>query len=66
VRFTNICYFTMVAYDNGKAVPVRPLTLDTEAQRKQFREAEIRKQMRLKAARKAAHSDPFVDVGSAR
>src|SRR5882672_3986978 len=58
VRFTNICYFTMVAYDNGKAVAVRPLTLDTEAQKKQFREAERRKQMRLKAAGKTAHSDP--------
>src|ERR1700752_1099963 len=48
VRFTDMCYFTMVAYDNGKAVPVRPLTLDTEAQKQQFREAEIRKQVRLK------------------
>jgi acyl-CoA hydrolase len=58
VRFTNICYFTMVAYDNGKAVPVRPLTLDTEPQKKQFREAARRKLMRLKAALKTAHSDP--------
>jgi acyl-CoA hydrolase len=67
VRFTNICYFTMVAYDKGKAVVVPPLTLDTEAQKKQFREAEIRKQMRLlKAAGKTADSDPFADVGSVR
>jgi acyl-CoA hydrolase len=58
VRFTNICYFTMVAYDNGKAVPVPPLTLDTEPQKKQFREAARRKLMRLKAALKTAHSDP--------
>jgi hypothetical protein len=45
---------------------VRPLTLETQAQKEQFREAELRKQMRLKAARKTAHSDPFADVGSAR
>jgi acyl-CoA hydrolase len=66
VRFTNICYFTMVAYDHGKAVPVPPLTLDTEAQKEQFREAEMRKQMRLEAARKTAHSDPLAGAGSAR
>jgi uncharacterized protein (TIGR00369 family) len=66
VRFTNICYFTMVAYDNGQAVPVRPLTLDTEAPKTQFRDAERRKQLRLKAARQAAHSDPVAGVGSAR
>ena len=51
VRHTNSCYFTMVAYDNGQAMPVPPLTLDTESHKKRFREAEIRKQMRL-AARK--------------
>jgi hypothetical protein len=32
-------------------VPVPPLTLDTEIQKKRFHEAEIRKQMRLEAAR---------------
>jgi uncharacterized protein (TIGR00369 family) len=42
VRNTHRCYFTM-------AVP--PLTLDTEIQKKRFREAEIRRQMRLEAAR---------------
>ena len=51
VRHTNSCYFTMVAFDNGQAMPVPPLTLDTESHKKRFREAEIRKQMRL-AARK--------------
>jgi hypothetical protein len=56
----------MVAYDNGQAVPVRPLTLDTEAPKTQFRDAERRKQLRLKAARQAAHSDPVAGVGSAR
>ena len=51
VRHTNSCYFTMVAYDNGKAVAVPSLTLDTETHKRRFREAEIRKQMRLEAAR---------------
>jgi len=51
VRNTTRCYFTMVAYDKGKSVPVPPLTLDTEIQKKRFHEAEIRKQMRLEAAR---------------
>jgi len=51
VRDTTKCYFTMVAYHKGKTVPVPPLTLDTEIQKKRFHEAEIRKQMRLEAAR---------------
>ena len=51
VRNTHRCYFTMVAYHKGKTVAVPPLTLDTEIQKKRFREAEIRKQMRLEAAR---------------
>jgi len=51
VRNTHRCYFTMVAYHKGKTVAVPPLTLDTEIQKKRFREAEIRRQMRLEAAR---------------
>jgi len=51
VRNTHRCYFTMVAYDHGKTVAVPPLTLDTGIQKKRFREAEIRRQMRLEAAR---------------
>ena len=50
-RNTTKCYFTMVAYEKGKSVPVPPLTLDTEIQKKRFHDAEIRKQMRLEAAR---------------
>ncbi|MEQ6291860.1 acyl-CoA thioesterase [Vogesella sp. GCM10023246] len=56
VRHTNSCYFTMVAYDNGKAMPVPPLSLDSDTHKKRFREAEIRKQMRLEAARKMEES----------
>ena len=51
VRTTTKCYFTMVAYDKGKTVPVPPLRLDTEIQKRRFVNAEIRKQMRLEAAR---------------
>jgi acyl-CoA hydrolase len=51
VRNTTRCYFTMVAYSKGKSVVVPPLRLDTEIQKKRFQEAEIRKQMRLEAAR---------------
>jgi uncharacterized protein (TIGR00369 family) len=53
-RNTVKCYFTMVAYDKGKSVPVPPLTLDTDIQKRRFHEAEIRKQMRLEAAREMA------------
>lgn len=49
VRHTNSCYFTMVAWEDGHSVPVPPLTLDTEAQRQRFRQAEIRRKMRKEA-----------------
>src|SRR5258705_13182481 len=60
VRNTTRGYFTMVAYDKskGKSVPVPPLTLDTEIQKNRFHEAEIRKQMRLEAAREMEQSRP--------
>ncbi|OWY39735.1 acyl-CoA thioesterase [Xenophilus sp. AP218F] len=46
-RHTNSCYFTMVAFENGKAVPVPTLVLETEEQRQRFRAAEMRKQLRV-------------------
>lgn len=49
VRHTNSCYFTMVAFDDGKAKAVPPLPLDTDVHKKRFREAEIRKKMRMEA-----------------
>lgn len=49
VRHTNSCYFTMVAFDNGKPVVVTPLPLESELQRRRYREAEIRKKMRVDA-----------------
>ncbi|HJV07047.1 MAG TPA: acyl-CoA thioesterase [Chromobacteriaceae bacterium] len=49
VRHTNSCYFTMVAFENGKAVEVPALPLETDEQIKRFRAAEIRKKMRMEA-----------------
>ena len=49
VRHTNSCYFTMVAMEQGKPAAVPPLTLDSETHRKRFRDAEIRKRMRMEA-----------------
>lgn len=49
VRHTNSCYFTMVAWEDGKSVPVAPLTLETEAQKQRFCQAEIRRKMRKEA-----------------
>lgn len=49
VRHTNSCYFTMVAVEDGKPVPVPPLELKTEQQRCHFEAAEQRKALRLQA-----------------
>ena len=49
VRHTNSCYFTMVAMEQGKPAAVPALALDTETHRKRFRDAEIRKRMRMEA-----------------
>ncbi|MDF0605067.1 acyl-CoA thioesterase [Neisseriaceae bacterium TC5R-5] len=61
VRHTNSCYFTMVAFEQGKAVPVEPLSLETIEQKRRFRGAEIRKKMRMQAElseAEAMSSDP--------
>ncbi|MCL6262095.1 acyl-CoA thioesterase [Craterilacuibacter sp. RT1T] len=50
VRHTNSCYFTMVAMEQGKAMPVPPLLLETDEQKQRFAAAQIRKQMRMAAA----------------
>ena len=49
LRHTNSCYFTMVAYQDGKPMAVPPLSLACEIHKKRFREAEIRKKMRKEA-----------------
>ncbi|WP_066565456.1 acyl-CoA thioesterase [Snodgrassella sp. CFCC 13594] len=52
VRHTNSCYFSMVAVGaHGKPVPVPPLCIATEDQRRRFEEAEERKALRLKSVR---------------
>ncbi|WP_220789271.1 acyl-CoA thioesterase [Craterilacuibacter sinensis] len=50
VRHTNSCYFTMVAMEQGKSMPVPPLLLETDEQKQRFAAAQIRKQMRMAAA----------------
>ena len=53
-RHTNTCHLTFVAIDeNGVPVPVPPLDLRTEADRKRFREAERRREVRLALGREA-------------
>jgi acyl-CoA hydrolase len=50
VRHTNSCYFTMVAMgEDRQPVSVPPLELHTELQRRRYREAEIRRKMRVEA-----------------
>ncbi|MDD5276729.1 MAG: hotdog domain-containing protein, partial [Methylovulum sp.] len=52
-RYTTSCYYTMVAIDeNGKSVEVPRLQLETEAEKKLFAAAEIRKKMRQESLEK--------------
>ena len=39
VRHTNSCYFTMVAVEDGKPVPVPPLEINTPRQRCRYERA---------------------------
>ena len=53
VRHTNSCYFTMVALDeHHKPVTIKPLICTTEEQERRFKEAELRKKMRMELAEK--------------
>lgn len=46
--YTNSCFFTMVAVDeNGLPVPVPPLSPQTETEKRRFRDAQKRRQLRL-------------------
>lgn len=46
-RHTNTCFLTFVAIDsNHRPVPVPPLTLETEADKKRFREGQRRREVR--------------------
>lgn len=46
VRHTNSCYFTMVAFQDGKPCVVPPLEIENAMQRQRFDEAVLRKAMR--------------------
>lgn len=49
IRHTNSCYFTMVAMENGKPVPVPPLEVKTELQRCRWEKAKQRKASSLRS-----------------
>jgi len=50
VRHTNSCYFTMVAVEDGKPVPVPPLEITTERQRCRYEKAKKRKALSLQTS----------------
>nr|VFK50119.1 MAG: Acyl-CoA hydrolase [Candidatus Kentron sp. TUN]VFK51140.1 MAG: Acyl-CoA hydrolase [Candidatus Kentron sp. TUN]VFK65193.1 MAG: Acyl-CoA hydrolase [Candidatus Kentron sp. TUN] len=47
VRHTNTCYFTMVAMEDGKPVPVPPLQITTEIQKQRSEAAKRRRKARF-------------------
>ena len=53
VSHTNSCFFTMVALDkNYKPVTIKPLECKTDEQKRRFKEAELRKKMRMELSEK--------------
>lgn len=45
---TNSCFFTMVAVDEkGKPTPVPPLVVETEVEKRRFRDGQMRREIRL-------------------
>lgn len=51
VRHTNSCFFTMVAVgDDGRPVKVPTLVPQTSEQKRRYREAEVRRKIRLEQA----------------
>ncbi|NQZ57625.1 MAG: acyl-CoA thioesterase [Lentisphaeraceae bacterium] len=49
VRHTNSCFFTMVAVNKeSKPVPIPPLELETKEDKRRFKDAYARKELRLK------------------
>jgi acyl-CoA hydrolase len=59
-RHTTSCYFTMVAVDDeGKPMAVQPLALESEAEKRRFAGAELRKKLRQESLEKvrALHTE---------
>lgn len=52
VRHTNSCFFTMVAFSEGRPTPVPPLDLTSDEQRRRFEEAGQRRQARIELERR--------------
>lgn len=53
VRHVNSCFFTMVAVDdNGKPVPVNPLSPSDSEEKRRFSAAKIRRQLRQEMAQR--------------
>lgn len=52
VTHTNSCFFTMIALDdNHKPVTITPLICKTDEQKRRFKEAELRKKMRIELSK---------------
>lgn len=57
-RHTTSCYFTMVAKDEqGRSIPVPPLELETEIEKKRYQAAELRRALRKEISRKIESLD---------
>ena len=51
-RHTNTCYLTFVAIDaNGRPIPVRPLKLETDIQKRHWNDAKRRREYRQELAK---------------
>lgn len=67
VMHTNSCYFTMVAVDeSGKSKPILPLELKTDDEKRRYKEAEQRRNIRLHGcAMHGVHDDCTKEAGCA-
>lgn len=57
-RHTNTCFVTFVAIDaNGRPVPVRPLALETDEDKKRFQEGRRRREVRQALAKELGEDE---------